>query len=475
MFCLVTFVKTPFVCVQAVQTGWAKFVEYALAGGSFLGEFIDISNDKAGGATPMLSWRMQDRQFASHPLDGPVGFATLSQFWYEHANDSSYMVKPFNASASVPSHTATMNWAHQEVVEYHRSLLLELLSQHNDTIGGVELDYERDPAFFKDTEPQQQRNAVMYAFVRAARAAVGAGRSVGLRVPSDETNLDSIGLPIRALSELLQTGVVDYVTMGIGFFGFQPGVSDFAHVVSRIRNITARGQILFEVTSMLRYGCTPPAQALHSVRDRMPPLALVTAAHLAFTAGADGIAAFNFAYYRSFEGKTDIGHEPPFSVLASLRNRTWTATQPQLYFLSHAGNHTSHTPSSRMPQKLSTCTSEPCALSLEMAPPTNGWESDGVLRLNFVKSPWVYSTSQECPSLDVAALTHSMHVSVNGLKLHGVANVPDTARWSSWPDASFASFLVPKATVKRGRNIVSLLATSPAAANLTLIHLELSV
>lgn len=178
-------------------------------------------------------------------------------------------------------------------------MLLELLAQHNGSskMGGIELDYERDPAFFKATTPQQDRNSVMLAFVAAARAAVGSERTVGLRVPPDVTTLAEIGLPMEVLASLLRTGAVDYLTMGIGFFQFQPGASDFADLVAGIRNRTALGQILFEVTSMLRYGCAPPMQK-QSFRDRLPPLALVTAAHLAYAAGADGIAAFNVTHKR---------------------------------------------------------------------------------------------------------------------------------------------------------------------------------
>ena len=76
-----------------------------------------------------------------------------------------------------------MDWANPSVVSYHQSMLLELLAQHNGSaLGGVELDYYRDPAFFKADMPQKQRNAVMLAFIAAVRAAVGPGRTIGLRV-----------------------------------------------------------------------------------------------------------------------------------------------------------------------------------------------------------------------------------------------------------------------------------------------------
>ena len=75
------------------------YVDFALSGGSFLGVFADAA--KQLGARPMLSWRMQDRQFANHALDGPIGYSTMSQFWYEHRLDPAFMVQPFDASVSV--------------------------------------------------------------------------------------------------------------------------------------------------------------------------------------------------------------------------------------------------------------------------------------------------------------------------------------------------------------------------------------
>lgn len=37
------------------------------------------------------------------------------------------------------------------------------------------------------------------------------------------------------LGFVLQTGSVDYITMGVGFFQFQPGASDFETVIAKAR------------------------------------------------------------------------------------------------------------------------------------------------------------------------------------------------------------------------------------------------
>ena len=246
-------------------------------------------------------------------------------------------------------------------------------------------------------------------------------------------------------------------------------------LVSSIRSSTTHGQILFELTSMLRYGCAPPHQK-RSFRDRVPPLALVTAAHLAFQAGADGLAAFNLAYYRSFSGPEDKGHEPPFSVLASARNRSWTAAQPQLYFLSANGDQDSHTSNTRLPMDLGACMRNECQLKLVLAPPTQGWTQPGILRLNLVASPWRHSAAfRACPTetdLNLTAATSTLNVTMNGVQLRAVLNPPpDSAGWSSWPDESFASFRVPLAALNAGGNSITL-AVPPQASesSYVLVH-----
>ena len=56
------------------------------------------------------------------------------------------------------------------------------------------------------------------------------------QVPPDEATLAAIGLPIDVLVSVLQTGAVDYIIMGIGFFQFQPGASDFSDVTLKPGN-----------------------------------------------------------------------------------------------------------------------------------------------------------------------------------------------------------------------------------------------
>jgi hypothetical protein len=112
---------------------------------------------------------------------------------------------------------------------------------------------------------------------------------------------------------------------------------------------------------------------------RATPEQMYTAAHLAYARGADGVSAFNFAYYREHGG---LGRgpfsEPPFEVFRRLGDRPWLARQPQHYFLSTGwGNPFTRRPG--LPRKLSAGKS--ATFTLDLAPPSGGWRQGGQMRI----------------------------------------------------------------------------------------------
>jgi hypothetical protein len=88
------------------------------------------------------------------------------------------------------------------------------------------------------------------------------------------------------------------------------------------------------------------------------------------------VSLFNFVYYRSLaEQRT----EPPFDVLARLKDRDWLARQPQHYFLSNATNPPSE-PSSFARNRIVSAGKERLFV-MDAAPPNGGWQADGRLRI----------------------------------------------------------------------------------------------
>jgi hypothetical protein len=108
-----------------------------------------------------------------------------------------------------------------------------------------------------------------------------------------------------------------------------------------------------------------------------------TTAHLVYSAGLDGITAFNFVYYRPHGGE-ERGpfNEPPFEAFKHLDDPAWLATQPQHYFLGNVWN-CPRVPNRPLPKKLGP--GETATFELKMAPPAGGWKKDGRLRIQAEK------------------------------------------------------------------------------------------
>ena len=101
-----------------------------------------------------------------------------------------------------------------------------------------------------------------------------------------------------------------------------------------------------------------------------------TTAHLVHARGGAGVSLFNFVYYRSL---ADQKTEPPFEVLARLKDRDWLARQPQHYFLSNATNPPSEP--SQFARNRNVSAGKERLFLMDTAPPSGGWKTDGRLRI----------------------------------------------------------------------------------------------
>jgi hypothetical protein len=103
---------------------------------------------------------------------------------------------------------------------------------------------------------------------------------------------------------------------------------------------------------------------------------LAATAHLVHARGGAGVSLFNFVYYRNL---ADQKTEPPFDVLAHLKDRDWLARQPQHYFLSNATNPPSE-PSPFARNRIVSAGKERLFV-IDAAPPSGGWKTGGRLRI----------------------------------------------------------------------------------------------
>jgi hypothetical protein len=112
---------------------------------------------------------------------------------------------------------------------------------------------------------------------------------------------------------------------------------------------------------------------------RATPEQFYTAAHLAYARGADGVSTFNFVYYREHGGPgRGPFAEPPFHVFKGLADPAWLARQPQHYFLASGWGNPFVKPAVP-PRKIEP--GKPTTFTLDLAPPTGGWQRGGRLRI----------------------------------------------------------------------------------------------
>jgi hypothetical protein len=196
---------------------------------------------------------------------------------------------PPNTHTHTHTHTHLQVLNNPAVLADRMSLMKEVLHLYPGI--DFEVDLERWVMLFDDAHTTlANRQAIMTGMMRDLRAAMSTGTKLGMRVPPDLTLLDSLGVDLASLASdpAIQ---LDYATLGVSFFSFLASTSDFAAIRARVPELT----LLFEVSELLSN--EPSSQLLTAEM-------LTTVALDAYSLGADGIATFNFEYYRQ------IGLEP---------------------------------------------------------------------------------------------------------------------------------------------------------------------
>jgi len=348
-------------------SSWDKFV---LKGGDIVQLFITRCRQR--GVVPFISFRMNDahhifrhadikeaverevamgvcRFYAEHP-EHRMGKGERGYGWYEHMQ----------------------NWRHRAVRDYRLSQIEELCRKYD--FDGLELDFMRHWKLFRlDETTAKERAAIVTEFVRRVRKAlderVGSGRRRWLcvRVPCYAEMHDEVGIDLPAM-----------VAAGANMVN----VSSHYHTVMDwdVAKIRAVVPSHVGVYPEMHYVVTLCPQG---AMRRTTPQQFYTAAHVAYSRGADGVSTFNFHYYRGSRRIKGERAEPPFHVFERLGDRDWLARRPQHYAVGYvygdimcaARRHTGR--ALRPKAKVG----KPITLSLDLAPPTGGWHKGGRLRI----------------------------------------------------------------------------------------------
>jgi len=357
------------------------YARYMLEGGDMVGAFV--TRCRRVGVAPFISLRLNDshgKEFVDTPGGGNIseipGYSLhcVNRFYKDHPQ---FRIDPDPAKVSKEHwNTRVLNWGNPEVVDWMFGFIAEIAENYD--IDGIELDFMRHCNFFRVNETTfAQRAAVMTAFVKRVRglldrtAKPGRHRWLGARIPAYAIALEPLGLDLGAMT-----------AAGLEILNLSPYYMTAQQVdVAEIRHRAPDAAIHLELThSVAAVGRVPGAYD-NTLFLRTTDEQFSTAAHLAYSRGADGVSAFNFAYYREF-GAPGRGpfHEPPFHVFEKLRDRAWVAAQPQHYFLSGGASWAALLGRPQVLPRTMRSGGE-AIFPLDLAPPAGGWQRGGRLRI----------------------------------------------------------------------------------------------
>lgn len=436
-------------------------------GGDLVGEFIAAC--RVRGVSPVVSLRLNDyhgseswdilRALARGEHRGekyPVGLGAMAAQSRVLLERTENQLKPdpavyaqldwtqrldyaANPATRISLRTARVwNWGRPEVPAYKLQFVRELCAGYD--LDGLELDFMRWSSFFRLEETTLiQRRAIMLDFIRETRAALDRGarpgqhRTLGVRVPSHLSGHDPLGIDLPAW---VAAGV-DWINLSCHYISEQQ--TDLAAIHRLVPETPLYLELTFASAGRqggVRRATLDGTEELGGYR-LMTDEQYYTAAHLAYARGGAGVSLFNFAYFRNLG---EAPHEPPFAVLARLKDRAWLAQQPQHYFLSTSGNPPSGP--SQFTRNRHLVAGKESEFDLDMAPPASGWKSGGRLCVELAE-PWG---------------ERELEVLFNGQQLvaHGGASEPHAVPYvSAQPDKRWRrAWSVPQAYIKDGKNFI---------------------
>jgi hypothetical protein len=403
--------------------------EYILKGGDPFKEFVRECNEKK--LASFISVRINDAHHLPN-VEVPhnkAGAHTICKFYAENPQ---YRLKE----------KWVQNWKYPQVREYKFSLIKEIIENYD--IAGLELDFMRHPFYFEKGEVADDEKAkIMEEFVHRVRGVLdehtqpGKHKWLSARIPNNPESQKEIG-----------TDVAKFAKAGVDMFVLSPSYYTQQQVpVAEIRKMTPNAAIYLEVCHVVErtaYKKDPNfvRKIGHSYGDIVridrytTDEEYYTAAHLAYSQGADGISAFNFVYYDNH-----IHVKPPFQIFKHIGDKDWVAKQPQHYIITNGYQEGAV---KLLPQDLSKV--KPLQISMYMQEVKGGWKEDGRLRIK---------TLPNTDLLEDAAVT----ASINGIELKVTDDIsepykspyPVDKRLALTPENSRA-FLVPKKILKNGSN-----------------------
>ena len=304
-----------------------SFLNYLLNGGDIMSDFI--KHCRTRDLVPFVSLRMNDTHHLDNVDKRDIGGGQISvcKFYHDHPE---YRLGTTSNSWCDRGH----NWAIPEVREYKFNFIRELCENYD--IDGIELDFMRYPALFRQYETTSiQREKIIAEFVARVRELLdvttrnGQHRWLSLRTPVNSVMLDPLGINVAKLADI----GVDIFDLSHSFYTAQNGDLTF------FREQAKNASVYLEMTSCASIG-RPVDKVVgdNSEFIKTSPEQFYTTASKAYSTGLDGVSLFNFVYYREHGSVLKKGavSEPPFEIIKNLVDREFLTKQNTCYFI---GSH----------------------------------------------------------------------------------------------------------------------------------------
>lgn len=241
------------------------------------------------------------------------------------------------------------DYAYAEVRDYMYAIITELFETLD--VDGVEMDFNRHPAFFRREEAYQNRYLMtdLVKKVRERMKQVGSDRNrnieLAVRVPPTLDDSERIGLEV---SKWIQEGLVDTVVAGVGWIPFEMPIAEFVD--------EAKG------SNCQIYGC------LEGLRPLVDDNALRAAAYRMWNAGTDGIYMYNY-FTMSTEWKKRMLPQLADPVKLEHMNKRYELDHSdRINYGGHGGAFRNAVPAAQLPVTLErTLTGKGAVLKLEIA------------------------------------------------------------------------------------------------------------
>ncbi|MDE1169737.1 MAG: hypothetical protein PW734_00780 [Verrucomicrobium sp.] len=427
------------------------YLRFVLNGGDFVKQTVDRCHAK--GMAAFISYRLNDahgKDKAATPSPGHID--SLPRFYADHPE---YLLGAQPAETQAAWAKDLQNWAIPAVRDFKFALIQELCRNYD--LDGLELDFERAPYYFRLRETDAaQRRQIMTEFVarvrrcldETARRRGGRRRWLSVRVPALRVLHDPMGIDCAAMA-----------AAGADMFD----LSTYAHTEQRndlaeIRRQVPGAAVYQEMTQIASFNNRPTGRS----QRRMTPEMYATTAHLAYAGGADGVALFNFQYYRDYR---DAGQpadppytEPPFQIVRPQGDPARVAEFPQFYFIGLPYNSDPRRPYIFPKEpKLG----EPFTVTLGMAPPVGGWRRCGRLR---IQAEHPFGPGEWEAHLNGTPLTWTPDVA---------EPYPSVYRQLTGTPEEHRAWHVPAALAREGENRIDITLKHGATANLVWLDLSM--